>query len=46
MAVMVTFARCLSTSYTFLFSLHGKTLTVFGKKMETDLSLLKVLIVS
>jgi hypothetical protein len=43
-AVMVTFARCLSTSYTFLFPLHTKSSPFFGKKWQLDLSLLKVLI--
>ena len=43
-AAMVTFARCLSTSYTFLFPLHAKTFLFFGKKWKLDLSLLKVLI--
>jgi hypothetical protein len=43
-AVMVTFARCLSTLYTFLFPLHAKAFPVFGKKWKLDLSLLKVLI--
>jgi len=43
-AVMVTFARCLSTLYTFLFPLHAKTSPFFEKKWQLDLSLLRVLI--
>jgi hypothetical protein len=43
-AVMNALPRPLSTLYTLLYPLHGKTFQVFEKNWKLDLSMLKILV--